>query len=212
MRDDLGGVRFKPTVVIVFFDDDGTRIKKAEGEEEIKLALRVGAFQSIIKGFIEQRLKLKLAERLAEQLAGAMAGDINRRRREAAIEYEVKLKEEKEEMERKEKIQQQNALEEERRKRLEAEKKAEEAKANEQKAKLKAYVIDDLMQMDLNTAKIREIKDKMDDLGIRYADCTTRDDLIRKLQANVPSLKIRMDQTDGVKVLYYNYYSLISLL
>ncbi|XP_003388321.1 PREDICTED: uncharacterized protein LOC100631577 [Amphimedon queenslandica] len=197
LRQDLGGIRFTPSVVILFFDDDGVRIKKAEGEEEIKMALRIGAFEKIIQDFIDQRMKLKLAEKFAEQLAGAMASDIARKRREAALEYEEKLRKEKAEKERKEKEAREKELEEERRKRIEAEKKAEEAKASEQKARLKSYAVDELMRMDLNNAKIRDIKDKMDDLGLSYAGCTSREDLIKKLTANVPSLKTKMDQTDG---------------
>ena len=197
MRQDLGGIRFTPSVVILFFDDDGVVRKKAEGEEEIKMALRIGAFEKIIQDFIDQRMKLKLAEKFAEQLAGAMASDIARKRREAALEYEEKLRKEKAEKERKEREAKERELEEERRKRIEAEKKAEEAKANEQKAKLKSYAVDELMRMDLNNAKIRDIKDKMDDLGVSYAGCTSREDLIKKLTTNVPSLKSKLDQTDG---------------
>lgn len=201
MRQDLGGLRFTPSVVVVFFDDDGTRLKKAEGEEEIKMALRIGAFEKIIQDFLEQRAKLKLAEKFAEQLAGAMAGDIARRRRE---ENEEKLKREKEEKERKEREERerrQKELEEERRKRIEAEKKAQEAKEKEQQAKLKAYAVDDLMRMDLSNAKPRDIKDKMEDLGISHIGCTSREDLLKKLAANVPSLKDKIDRINqGGKV------------
>lgn len=148
-------------------------------------------------------MKLKLAEKFAEQLAGAMA-DEARRKRQAAIEYEEKLKREKEKME-------QKALEEERQKRLEAEKKAEEAKASEQRTKIKAYATEEILKMDLSTARIRDIKDKMEDLGISYAGCTSRDDLIRKLTNNVPALKSKIDQTDGpgIQVMYTCTYTYI---
>lgn len=186
-------------MIIAFFDDDDVRIKKAEGEEEIKLALRIGAFEKIIKDFIDQRVKIKVAEKLVEHLvAGAVADDLARKRREASLEYEQKLKREREEIEAKEKAkerEQERLLEEERQKRIEAEKRAEEAKRNEQKAKLKAYVADELMQMDLKKAKISLIKEKMQDLGISDAGCLSREDLITRLKSNIPSLKAKLDQS-----------------
>ena len=186
-------MQYIPTIVIVFFGDDDVYTKKAEGEEEIRLALRVGAFEKIIKDYIEKRIGLKLAERLA----GAVADDIARQRRQASIEYEQKLKKEKDEIDAKVKarqVEQEKALEEERRKRLEAERKAEEAKHNEQKAKLKAYVVDELLQMDLKKTKISVIKEKMNDLGISDTGCLSRDDLITRLKSNVPALKTKLDQ------------------
>jgi DNA repair exonuclease SbcCD ATPase subunit len=191
----LHGVRFSPTVIIALFDDDDIIIKRAEGEDEIKVALRIGAFEQIIKEFIDKRMKLKLAERLAEEFAGAVASDIARKK--ASLEYEQKLKKEKEDIEKKEKERQeqnQKALENERIKRIDAEKKAEEARQKEQKAKLKAYVIDDLLSMDLKKAKVAEIKEKMADLGISSAGCFTRDALISVLKDNIPVLKTKLQQ------------------
>ena len=40
-------MQYIPTIVIVFFGDDDVYMKKAEGEEEIRLALRVGAFERL---------------------------------------------------------------------------------------------------------------------------------------------------------------------
>ena len=98
-----------------------------------------------------------------------------------------------------EKTEREKELEEERRKRIEAEKKAQEAKEKEQHTKLKAYAVDDLMRMDLSNAKPRDIKDKMEDLGISHVGCTSREDLLKKLAANVPSLKDRINGVGKVR-------------
>ena len=171
------------------------------------MAIRTGALHRFIKEFIDQRIKLKLVERFAEQLVGAMADDA-RQRRQASIEYETKLKREKEEMERK----QREKEEEERRKKQEEERRRLREREDEERrkrideqekaleAKRKSGLVDDLMKMDLGSAKIRDIKDKMDELGLSYVGCTSRDDLINKLKSHYPVLKSKMDQIDSPTV------------
>ena len=134
--------------------------------------------------------------------------DEARQRRQASIEYETKLKREKEEMERKQREKEEEERrkkqeegrrrlrereDEERRKRMEEQEKALEAKR-------KSGLVDDLMKMDLGSAKIRDIKDKMDELGLSYVGCTSRDDLINKLKSHYPVLKSKMDQIDSPTV------------
>jgi hypothetical protein len=88
-------LRYCPTIAVVFFPDDGTAIKSVEGEEGIRIALRTGTFHKAIKEFIDQRMKLKLAERMAEQLAGAIAVNMMVRRQQ----YLKELAEEKKRLE-----------------------------------------------------------------------------------------------------------------
>lgn len=66
-------MQYTPTVLIVFFEDDGKRIAKIEGADKIRIAIRSGNAEKIIHAFMEQRVKMKMAERLAEQLALRMA-------------------------------------------------------------------------------------------------------------------------------------------
>lgn len=92
LRDDLGGVEYTPTILVVLFHEDTKKICKIEGADKIRGAIRSGAAEAIIRGFMEERVKLKMADRLAEQLAlrlafgmavaGAGAAAARRRREE----------------------------------------------------------------------------------------------------------------------------------
>lgn len=74
LREDLGDIKYCPTIVAVFFADDGIEIRKAEGEENIRMAIRSGVIHRGIKEFIDKRVKLKIAEKMAEHL---LVGVIN---------------------------------------------------------------------------------------------------------------------------------------
>jgi hypothetical protein len=45
LRDDLGGVEYTPTILIVFFDHDGVQIGKVEGHMKIEGAIRTGEME-----------------------------------------------------------------------------------------------------------------------------------------------------------------------
>jgi thiol-disulfide isomerase/thioredoxin len=98
LRDDLGGVQYTPTILIVLFNDDKKKIAQIEGTDKIRAAIRSGAAEAIISAFMEERVKLRMAERLAEQMAlrlalgmavagatGAGAAAAARRRREEQL-------------------------------------------------------------------------------------------------------------------------------
>ena len=98
----MGDIKYSPTIVAVFFADDGTEIRKAEGEENIRMAIRSGVIHRGIKDFIDKRIKLKIVEKMAERLlVGAIASGLMVRRRQSGDEYNEKLKKEMEELEKK---------------------------------------------------------------------------------------------------------------
>lgn len=69
LRRDLGGVQSTPTILIVFFNNDGKKIAKIEGADKIQVAVKSGNAEKIIRAFMEQHMKLKRAEKLAGELA-----------------------------------------------------------------------------------------------------------------------------------------------
>ena len=73
MRDDLGGVEYTPTVLVVLFHDDSKKIAKIEGADKIRSAITSGAAEALIGAFMEDRVKLRMADRLAEQMALRLA-------------------------------------------------------------------------------------------------------------------------------------------
>eukprot|EP00731_Ephydatia_muelleri_P017200 Em0010g298a len=83
LREDLGDIRFTPTFVFAFFNDDGTQYAKFEGESEIMSAVDSGRIDAIIKELMSRRTKLKMVDGMAElaakmmvmKLVGAMAED-----------------------------------------------------------------------------------------------------------------------------------------
>lgn len=95
----MGDLQSCPTIVAVLFTDDGHVVKGVEGEDGIRRAIRTNMIHQVIKDLIGERIKLKIAEKMAEQLAGVFVAGIVMRRRQAALEYSEKLKEEKEELE-----------------------------------------------------------------------------------------------------------------
>ena len=212
----MGGVKYAPSILVVFFDDDKVHVIRAEGEEEVKLGLRTGVIERKIKEFIDRRIKLKAVEHLAEQFAGILlASEAERRRHNARAEYEEKLKKEREEMQqreekrkkeeeqRKQEEERRRKLEEERRrqqeeerrrrleeeKRRESERRAKEEAEKKERERKRRQVAEDLNKMDLSTAKIRDIKDKMEEAGIGYIGLTSREELIRRLKENFPNLQ-----------------------
>ena len=83
LREDLGDIRFTPTFVFAFFNDDGTQYAKFEGESEIMSAVDSGRIDAVIKELMSRRTKLKMVDGMAElaakmmvmKLVGAMAED-----------------------------------------------------------------------------------------------------------------------------------------
>ena len=181
LRDDLGGIKHSPTVIVVFYDDDGMRILSVEGVEEVRLAMRTGRFKIKIRHFLKQRAKLKFAEELAHHSNNEM----EERQKRARLEYEQKLRKERE-RERMEELRRQQ--EELKRQQEEAER---EQKHKEELCRRRSQAMDKLMKMDLNTARIRDIKEVMSKLGIRYVGLYERKELIDELKANVPELRTK---------------------
>lgn len=185
----------------MFFDDTNVRTTKIEGEAEIGLALKTGAVHRVIKEYVEKRMKLKVAERIAQDfMRGAVANERERLKRQAQMEYERKLKEQ---MERKELTRQKEErarLEDEKLKRVEEEKQKEEEELARRRLALeekRSKVENELMQMDLSSTKIRDIKEKMDEAGINYVGATSREDLIAKLKARLPRLKLKLESSSA---------------
>ena len=149
-------------------------------------------------------MKLKLSERLAEELfKGAVASEIERRKRQAQLEYEERLKKEREEMERKEmerKREENRRLEEEKKKKLEAEREEEMIKRRNELDRKRAEIEDELLLMDLSTMKIRDIKEKMTEAGIGHVGATSRADLIHKLKDKLPRLKNKLESSGVIQV------------
>lgn len=73
LRDDLGGVQYTPTVLVVLFQEERKKIAQIEGSDKIRGAIRSGAAEALISAFMEERMKLRRAERLAEQIALRLA-------------------------------------------------------------------------------------------------------------------------------------------
>ena len=198
LRDDLGGITHTPTVIVVFYDDDGMRIRTAQGVEEVRLAMRTGWFKTRIRDFLEQRAKLKLAERLAEELAGHLKNEMEERQKRARLEYEERLRRERERERLEELRRQQEEAEREQEKRerenRERQREAIEIKKREREEELRRsrpQAMDELMKMDLNTARIRDIKEVMSKLGISYVGLYERKEMVDRLKANVPELRTK---------------------
>ena len=49
LRDDLGGVEYTPTILVVFFDLDGVQIGKVEGHMKIEGAIRTGEMERLLR-------------------------------------------------------------------------------------------------------------------------------------------------------------------
>ena len=63
--------------------------------------------------------------------------------------------------------------------------------------KSRPQVLEELMKMDLDTAPIKEIKDKMGKLGISYVGLIERSELVDKLLENFPELQMKMASKQG---------------
>lgn len=106
LREDLGGVEYTPTILVVLFQEDRKRIAKIEGTDKIRGAIRSGAAEALISAFIEQRVKLRMADKLAEQMAmrlalglavaGAAGAAAARRSREERLKEEFEKEQERE--------------------------------------------------------------------------------------------------------------------
>ena len=73
LRRDLGGVECTPTVLVVLFERQRKKIAQIEGVDKIRGAIRSGAAEALISAFMEERVKLRMADRLAEQMALRLA-------------------------------------------------------------------------------------------------------------------------------------------
>ena len=192
LREDLGGITHTPTVIAVFYDDDGMRIRSAQGVDEVRLAMRSGWFKSRIADFLEQRAKLKLAEKLAEELAGQfIRSEIEERRKKARLEYEERLRRE----ELKARLEQQERQEQEEKERRDKERQREAIEIKKRELERnRPKVLDELMKMDLDTARIKDIKEIMSKLGLSFVGLCERKDFLDKLKANVPELRLKTSQ------------------
>lgn len=73
LRDDLGGVQYTPTVLVVLFQEERKKIAQIEGADKIRGAIRSGAAEALISAFMEERVKLRMADRLAQRMALGLA-------------------------------------------------------------------------------------------------------------------------------------------
>jgi len=67
-------VQYTPSILILFYDDDGIARAKFEGTEEIRKGMATGLLKEVIREFIRRRNRLKASERVAEALAMHVAG------------------------------------------------------------------------------------------------------------------------------------------
>lgn len=49
LRDTLGGVEYTPTIIVVFFNNDGLEIGKVEGDMKIEGAIRTGQMERLMR-------------------------------------------------------------------------------------------------------------------------------------------------------------------
>ena len=164
----------------------------AQGMDEAMLS---SWFKTRISDFLEQQSKL--AEELAEELAGYLKNEMEKAdgQKQARPEYEQKLQRERE-CERIEKLgRQQGELEREQEKRErqnnERQRETIEIKKRECEKELCQgcpQAMDKLMKMDLNTARVKDIKEVMSKLDIDYVGLCERKELVEKLKSNVPNL------------------------
>ncbi len=49
LRDTLGGVEYTPTILVVFFHNDGLEIGKVEGDMKIEGAIRTGQMERLMR-------------------------------------------------------------------------------------------------------------------------------------------------------------------
>ena len=94
-------MQYTPSILILFYDDDGIARAKFEGTEEIRKGMATGLLKEVIREFIRRRNRLKASERMAEALAihvaGMMISAEQRRRPPSSFEERMRmLAEEKE--------------------------------------------------------------------------------------------------------------------
>ena len=117
----------------------------------------------MIKDFLAKREKNKLAEKMAERFADVLMGDLQRQRRQ---QYEQQLKKDQDDLERR----------------------LKETERQQKKERERQKKIEEIRSMNLQTAKIADIKIKMDDLKIRHVGAITREDLIQQIKKAIPSI------------------------
>ena len=216
LREDLGGITHTPTVIVVFYDDDGMRIRSAQGVEEVRLAMRSGWLKSRIADFLEQRAKLKLAEKLAEELAGHfIRNELEEKRKRARLEYEQRLRREREAEELKARLEQQEQQEKEEKERRDRERQREaieikKQEIEEERRRNRPKALDELMKMDLDTARIKDIKEVMSMLGVSYVGLYERKELLDKLKANVPELRLKTSSAQAHRYVLCNWIMYLS--
>ena len=49
VRDDIGGVDYTPTIMVVFFHNDGIEVGKIEGDMKIEGAIRTGQMERLLR-------------------------------------------------------------------------------------------------------------------------------------------------------------------
>lgn len=186
MRSDLGGVKYTPTILIVFYGDGSVARAKFEGNAEIR---EIGRIKGVIKELVDRRVKLKVAEGLAEGLAHHVKSQISEKERKMREEYEDKLKREMSEKEEEFKKKDEEKKRKEEQEELDKDKKLRLAR--EKLQELRPEHLKELQQMNLDKAPIRELKGIMEKMGISPRGCISRKDLKEKLLENVPELRLQ---------------------
>jgi hypothetical protein len=90
LRDDLGGVEYTPTILIVFFDHDGVQIGKVEGHMKIEGAIRTGEMERRLRTNMQRRHRLKTIEHLAEQFSASGMREKENLKMKQAYDEDVK--------------------------------------------------------------------------------------------------------------------------
>ena len=111
---------------------------------------------------------------------------------------EQQEQQEKEEKERRDRERQREAIE------IKKQEIEEERRRNRPKA------LDELMKMDLDTARIKDIKEVMSMLGVSYVGLYERKELLDKLKANVPELRLKTSSAQAHRYVLCNWIMYLS--
>jgi hypothetical protein len=199
LRVDLGGIKYTPTFVFVFFNSEGLQRAKYEGTDEIQQGIGSGQMKAVVRELQKRRVQLKMAENLAEELTSHVKDSIDERETKLRREYEEKLRRQLEERERTQKMEEESKKREEEEK---AKKEAEERRKEEEKKRQTAkersekrpQYLQELLKMDLDSMPVRDIKAIMIKLGVSPHGCVERKDLTKKLMENVPELRRKVEE------------------
>jgi len=198
LRQELGGVEYTPSFLIVSFLEDRGEIRRYEGTADVRNAFESGKLRRDFEECLQRRARLRIADDLAERLASGLAAAMrNKEREEEARARETaeqrRQREAQEAAKRREEERERLKQEEEERKKQQ-EREIEESRraAVEERRKKRPEYIAQLLSMDLKKAPIKDIKEVMRKLELNPAGLPERSDLIGALRDGVPELRMNM--------------------